>query len=524
MKGSVPSWPPDVFAVAAGLLEKSGAYIQLVSHWPPKSGSKTKRTAWIREIRGVAGEWRKSAIRLSRPPRQIMNWWSQLLSHSKLSLNDINKTPELYQVLLQLCAAADEACIGAGIPNRKGIKSDSFQIAVRKHFVSQPNISSTLCKTIDRSKVCVLPKLHVPQSGMTIRSISHHLALCPTGDVDIQWIEVPVARDEHCLNLLLIPWPQATTPRHFRMKERTGVDMPPEFGFFVYDPPIQPAADLCSLAMDLFRNGRDLVGRVDGVVLPELALDKSEYSCLRDAVIQEGAFLLSGIREPGNNGKPGRNVVSVDLPLPPYGASNPYRINYEQPKHHRWLLDKRQIVQYGLGGTLDLRRSWWEWMQLERRQLQFCSMYPWLSLCALICEDLARQDPVAEIVRAVGPNLVLALLMDGPQLAERWSARYATVLADDPGSSVLTFTSLGMAELSRPPHIRTSSRVVGLWKDPLTGDAVPIELPRGSDAILISLNAQYKEEWTADGRDDSCNAGVPVLGGVHPIARSKVKS
>jgi hypothetical protein len=520
-RGFTPTWPPDIFAVAASLLEKSGAYIHLVSHWPPKSGSKRKRSAWMREIRKVAKKWRRSAGGSGRPPVQIVSWWNDLLRHSKLPLNQINATPALSLVLLQLCAAADEACTGAGVPNRKGVKSDSFQIAVRKHFVSQPNISSTLCKTIDRSKLCVLPKLHVPQSGMTIRSISHHIALCPTGDVDIQWIEVPVQRDAHCLNLLLIPWPQTTTPKHFRMVERTGVDMPPEFGFFVYDRPAEPPNDLCSLAMDLFKNATDLVGRVDGVVLPELALDRAEYSCLRDAVLAQGAFLLSGVREQGIKGEPGKNLVSVDLPLPPYGLSNPYRINYEQQKHHRWLLNSRQIVQYGLGGTLDLRKSWWEWMSLERRQLQFCSMYPWLTLCALICEDLARQDPVAEIVRAVGPNLVLALLMDGPQLAERWPARYATVLADDPGSSVLTFTSLGMAELSRPPHVRKSSRVIGLWKDSVTGDPVPIDLPVGAEAVLLSLNAQYKEEWTADGRSDSSRAGMPVLGGIHPINRSK---
>jgi len=52
-------------------------------------------------------------------------------------------------------------------------------------------------------------------------------------------------------------------------------------------------------------------------------------------------------------------------------------------------------------------------------------------LTVLICEDLARLDPVNDLVRAVGPNLVMSLLMDGPQLTTRWPARYATVLADD---------------------------------------------------------------------------------------------
>jgi hypothetical protein len=51
-------------------------------------------------------------------------------------------------------------------------------------------------------------------------------------------------------------------------------------------------------------------------------------------------------------------------------------------------------------------------------------------------------------MNAIGPNLVIALLMDGPQLENRWPARYATVLAEDPGSAVLTVTSLGMVRRS----------------------------------------------------------------------------
>jgi hypothetical protein len=304
------------------------------------------------------------------------------------------------------------------------------------------------------------------------------------------------------------------------MVEGPFLDMPRQYGFFTYDRPPQPPNDLCSLAMDLYRNAQGLVGHVDGVILPELAVNKNEYSCLRDAVIAEDAFLLCGIREPSLGEKPGKNYLSIDLPYFHAKHMKSYQVHREQHKHHRWLLDKRQIVQYGLGGALDLRRSWWEWVSLERRELRFFAMYSWLTFCALICEDLARQDPVAEIVRAVGPNLVVSLLMDGPQLAERWSARYATVLADDPGSSVLTLTSIGMAQLSRPPHEGKSSRVVVLWKDALTGDAVPLELPIGADALLLSLNAQDKEEWTADGRSDGGAAGVPVFGGVHPVFRS----
>jgi hypothetical protein len=518
-----PVWPPDIFAVTASLLEKSGAYIELVSNWPPRDTSKkkgTKRQSWVNAIGRIAAQWRKSAVGSGQAPVEVIAWWQNLLANQHLRLDEIHKDRTVCEALLQLCLAADQASRGAGIPDRR---ADAFQIAVRKHIAFQEKRSVTLCKTIDRSKLCVLPKRHVPQSGMTIRSISHHLALCPTGDVDARWIEVPTQRDEHCLNLLLIPWPEVTTPKHFQMTQGTRVAMPREYGFFTYQRPPQSAEQMLKLAMDLFRNARELVGRVDGVILPELALDQTEYAAFRDAIIQEGAFLLCGVGEPGRGEKAGRNFLSIDFPYLTFEESQSF-IHHEQSKHHRWLLDQRQIVQYGLGGSLDLRRSWWEWMRLEHRELRFFAMYPWLTLCGLLCEDLARQDPVAEIVRAVGPNLVFALLMDGPQLAERWSARYATVLVDDPGSSVLTLTSIGMAELSRPPHIKdtkATTRIVGLWKDAQTGDAVPIELPKGADAIVLSLNAQHREEWTADGRSASRPAGVPILGGVHPVTRSK---
>src|SRR5207253_1966277 len=109
-----------------------------------------------------------------------------------------------------------------------------------------------------------------------------------------------------------------------------------------------------------------------------------------------------------------------------------------------------------------------------------------------------------------------------PQLRSRWSARYATVLADDPGCSVLTLTSLGMAQLSRPPGVKETSRIVALWKDAKTGGPFEIELPKGADGVVLTLSGEYFEEWTADGRGDRGTSGYPILTGVHPVsARSK---
>lgn len=154
---------------------------------------------------------------------------------------------------------------------------------------------------------------------------------------------------------------------------------------------------------------------------------------------------------------------------------------------------------------------------MEARSLAFIAMRPWLTIAALVCEDLARQDPMADLVRSVGPNLVLALLMDAPQTVARWPARYATVLADDPGSSVLTVTSIGMAKLSRPTNCELKPRVVALWKDARSRTPIEIEMPEGTSAVVLNLTEERINEFTADGRDDDAASGYPVLSGVHFI-------
>ena len=39
-----------------------------------------------------------------------------------------------------------------------------------------------------------------------------------------------------------------------------------------------------------------------------------------------------------------------------------------------------------------------------------------ITIVAVICEDLARLYAVADLLRTVGPTLVLTVLLDGPQL------------------------------------------------------------------------------------------------------------
>ena len=138
-------------------------------------------------------------------------------------------------------------------------------------------------------------------------------------------------------------------------------------------------------------------------------------------------------------------------------------------------------------------------------------------MSVVICEDLARPDPVGDLLRAVGPNLVIALLMDGPQIKERWSARYATTLAEDPGCSVLSLTSAGMSRLSRPASGVNRSKVIGLWKDAHSSTPVEIELPEAVGGGIVAV-------CSLDGRVDGGSDGRTGEPPVTPYSRASTGS
>jgi hypothetical protein len=68
-------------------------------------------------------------------------------------------------------------------------------------------------------------------------------------------------------------------------------------------------------------------------------------------------------------------------------------------------------------------------MDVPRQTIRFLELGDEITMVSLVCEDLAQIDEVAEIIRPVGPTVVITPLLDGPQLGSRWAARYARVLA-----------------------------------------------------------------------------------------------
>ena len=496
-----PEWPPDCFALCISLLRRTGAYSSLFTEAPADLDS------WATSATILGRKWR-AACTQAKPFTDLLKEWAAIFAAFNHPLSSVCQDRSLCGALTKLVTAADEASESVGAPMDVEREEDASFLEAASARLEKVG---TLCKEIDGSRLRVLPRMHTPQNGLTDRSLSLYLSLCDSSEVIPQWLSTPfIQRDS--INLLLIPWPREVTVSQFRDEtDRSPKQLPDEFGFFGYAP-AAVEEELVDLVKALWAEAVRKLGRIDGVVLPEMAVTEDQFRALRNNLPPE-CFVVSGVGRNATASEPGANEVR--LSFPPLA-------DVVQKKHHPWKLDEAQVIQYGLGGVLTPSRGWWEHADFTDRKLSFIAMSADIVLCVLICEDLARPDPVANVVRAVGPNLVIALLMDGPQIKERWAARYATILADDPGCSVLSLTSIGMSSLSRPSTGPSRSRVIALWKDAISGAAKEIEMPVGCDGIAVSLSIHYREEYTADGRRDDSSAAFPILSGVHPIVAPQV--
>jgi hypothetical protein len=364
--------------------------------------------------------------------------------------------------------------------------------------VLQARASELLARTgtiarIDPALFRVVPKYRTSPGGIKSGSISRYLARTgPAVHLSVDKVRTPQAAAPDPLNVVLLPWPLRVAAGDFHpvrksIRER---DLEP-WGYFQFEP--SEPLDV-SLVDGLLTSAREHVDRVDIVVLPESAVGRCDLSRVEAALSRHGvAMLIAGVRD----GSAGPNSFASNWVH--FGAEYGGRWwNYRQDKHHRWSLDRSQIEQYHLEAVLDPRVRWWEAIEINRRSLQIIERDDGHTIASLVCEDLAHIDDVFDLLRTVGPSLVVALLLDGPQLGSRWMGRYASVLADDPGSAVLTLTSYGMVANAwrdgRPP-----SSVVALWKDNARGSS-EIRLEADAQGVLLTLNRQPAIRRAADGR------------------------
>jgi hypothetical protein len=487
---ALADWPPDVFAATNLLLDHSEAYRFSVAppsgeRWPPEPD-------WSASVRQTAGEWCDSLDRGGSMPAAVAALWEVIARGREVSLADLRRGEEweLCRALLTLQAIADETCarVSMGAPAPTG----AFERRAGEMLADRGSLSR-----FSPARLRVLPKTHFPERGITIRSMSRYLSLTYEA-VDLRWRRVhSVARADRTYtggteyNLLLLPWPLEIHPDDFRPVEGPLENMDSTaFGFFEFAPREPFDMDRFERVLDAARADGEAV---DAVVLPESSVLPDEVIQIESRLSAHGiGVLIAGVREPAAAGRFGRNYVQVGV------CTEQGWETFRQSKHHRWCLDGSQIRQYDLDRVFDPTKRWWEAIDLPARTLEIIDVGGGATTAPLVCEDLGCVDEVSDVLRRIGPTMIVALLLDGPQLAGRWACRYASVFADDPGSAVLTLTSFGMVARSRPPGC-SASRVVAMWKDP-TGGLHEIALDPGAGGVVLSASVRPKSVWSADGR------------------------
>lgn len=528
---AAPRLPTDVFAFAGHLVERSGAYHHVSPEVPDEADADYRRIVVDDAMRAraiaVGAAWRNAPIgpglRLPSPPEGVEALWRSLEPYQDDPvfdpLDDDAEAPTWWRICLELVMIADEAARDIGFET-----SNPFFDFFMAEYTREDLSSGRSFRRIQRAPfslslaaedlLCVQAKARTPSVGCTLRSLTHHLALLPPrGQVRARWVAplLPPGTDaaDAGLGLLLVPFPYRVTDDAF---QPAGVDPSGHWGWFDVEQKWLPKnvdrtrrTGLVEYVLDLVATARANGARVDAVVLPELALNYVQFNSLAAALAKDAKidFLISGISRDSSKRK--GNFVAI-APFFLLGHDRDEEITgwkgliLIREKHHRWKLNAGQIDAYNLTG-LDASKSWWEELTILSRSLDLLVYRGNSTLTTLICEDLARVDPCQAVVRAVGPNLLIALLMDGPQIGERWPGRYATVLAEDPGTSVLSFTSFGLIARQNDLGKFDQASSIALWKDEKTGPK-KLELHREADALVLELKSVSIEERTLDGRTD----------------------
>ena len=595
-------WPPDLFALTSQILDKSGAYTNVIAPptnkpWPPINIPYINGLDWPELTQYLGQEWRKGlelipdkfgsfenyfkhfqslqGVDKSRqliinkiiPLPLIQNIWEKVVNilsdNSEGLIKDfqnmfqfecpnksidcherkVNKCNncdvwDCFEAVMTLHAICDEACIGWGIRTNNTMKLNFFPETkkgeAQKYAEELLSRNGTL-STINISRGRVLPKRHAPNIGITICSVSSNLAFYDSS-VDVKWHlsfeqnnnllkKFNGARDNnspskkyssnnHSLSILLFPWPFEINSKDFKSQLNPNINTEKKgIGFFSYDPD-KNLKDFSKQLIKVIDAALEETSEIDMVILPECALRYDEIKELENVLkLKRIPSYIVGERGRNDNSHFLENFVSFNMIDKNELFTEANRI--KQKKHHRWKLDKSQILKYNLGHILSPMTDWWEAININRRCVNFINLGEEITICPLICEDLARQEPISDLIRTVGPTLVVTILMDGPQKLERWSAKYASVLSEDPGCAVVTMTSLGMIKRYQHHHGHASNSIA-LISDG-EGKIMEIELNENAKGVLVNMCLSPKKQSLADGRKDINYTNNLIVGSIHQL-------
>lgn len=509
---TAPEWPPDLFAFAALCAEELGVYAEYAFNAGWDTEGYAFDNAHLAEVTRLAELWNSNLF----TPEPIHEAWNRVM-------NAREYRRDWRQDIMLMLTVADEASSGVGFqPPPGGLGAYShivFQALAEKQQgidPGLPHLPGSLCWQVPPSVLCVQPKTNTPSVGCTLRSSSNNLALLPPASlVATSWLyAAPADTPTPHLNTLLIPFPYRLEGGDFHP---VGNPHDPKNSFFTTAQPWLVRSGLDANTVVAFLSAMIVEaeresGTVHAVVLPELALDGEtieQVAAALGARHVELELFIAGILDHDADGRERNCAYTVRY----FGGEMAHR--WRQPKHHRWKLEQNQIKRYSFGYALDPERDWWECIDVSNRSCAFSVIRPGATIATLVCEDLARFDPVMPVINAVGPTLLVGLLMDGPQWESRWPGRYATVLAEDPGCSVLTVTSLGMIRRSTPPG-KSPPCEIALWKEPGAA-AESLTLPANHHGLLLALTLAPDPRQTLDRRVDRAGGARLRLSGVQGV-------
>jgi len=563
---SVPPIPTDLFGICAILLERSGVYHSLMPGCKTLEDSPYAWYISDVEMLGAreAGKnWNKltpytstgkprsdrkkrktvSGFETAVPPK-VREWWDALMKASGEPLffyrgpdGDLDP-PEWWKAIFLMLITADEACAGIGlysnaanapsavtwvddilkVSEREDLKN-SMSNATDKYGIQHRPLTDNAAFQLNPDIASVHPKTRTPKVGCTLRTLTHNLSLMPPrGQIGSYWVRslsTHYGKPETDFNILMIPFPYMLDPDWFESSDLGSGDHLNERGktwnWFDIKQEWLPKTNseqkkfiefVCELIKEAAKTRA-----IHCIAFPEYALNWKIFEQLARKIRDEFLtieVLISGSSDncKGDQGNYVMNALFYDGDKSEGDEKVRTYMVTSRAKHHRWRIDREQIETYGLETALDPDLIWWEHIPIAPRELHHVVFREGSIFTALICEDLARSDPCHRNLRAVGPNLLFVLLMDGPQLSNRWSARYSTGLTDDPGTSVLTLTSRGLIQSSndiRAAAGETLDWSIGLFKDDVSA-SVSISCPPNFQASVMSLNVERVDETTFDGR------------------------
>ncbi|HFD7156754.1 TPA: hypothetical protein ACF5TD_002456 [Enterobacter cloacae] len=510
-------WPGNAFVILASILDMKGDYKLLISG---------EETTWTFDDKDkviqIGSQWRSfindDLEKVNVDIQELITTIQDVFGNNTLhkNLNDLIKDKNFIKSALLLCLAADECMDRKNyyINNSSSLKTKqslhekmlSFLELMKDDFGFQLSFSNETFGTVQY-------KSSVSQSGISLCSISHNISLVKPEILLKSIVRKTPTSVNSLFNILILPFPLNISRKNFKpVHEQNKLPMTDKFGFFTYAPDEDVDSSLIISCLD---KAIEEIGDIDIIALPECSVSKSVAEIISNSLRnkfkdrpEKCPALIIGVYKVGDSTHFGEN--SLTLYVPDDKCGDKFNLTaVHQHKHHRWFLDRNQILNYKLGMSLATDKKWWEYTSITDRTLisYYCQKHN-IQISPLICEDLARQDPVAPVVRALGPNLIIALLLDGAQIRNRWPGRYAAFLSDDPGSCVLTLSPLGMTYRADGTGF-SPSRNVAFWSEP--NGSKELKLEDNKQGIVLSLEKHEVEQWTADGRR-KCRVGFTYAG------------